>query len=275
MFSLSKLRELSPRTRLRKILRILQAIEVDHAAADPAYIDGLLSLLCTQAPADISGFARALRAETAHAADPDVLPRGLNALRHALLRALHAEPAEWDLVSRESGLLDRTGVHVLPFSVYLEDVRSPFNVGSIFRTAEAFGAARVLLSPRTPPPTHPRAEKTARGAAGALPWEVAELDSLRGKKNVFALELGGTALGRFRFPASGIVLVGSEELGLSPEALAIADAGAGRVTIPLAGAKRSLNVSVAFGILMHAWSESTAAPGGISAAAPGDISVSR
>jgi TrmH family RNA methyltransferase len=200
--------------------------------------------------------------------------RGFNAVRHALLRALNAEPAEWDLVSRETGLLDRAGVRVLPFSVYLEEVRSPFNVGSIFRTAEAFGAERILLSPRTPPPTHPRAEKTARGAAGVLPWEVAELDSLRGRNNVFALELGGTALGRFRFPSSGTVLVGSEELGLSPEALAIADRGAGRVTIPLAGAKRSLNVSVAFGILMQAWRDSTAAPGGISAAAPGGISVS-
>ncbi len=261
MFSLSKLRELSPRTRLRKILRLLEAIEADRAAAAPdaAYIDGLLSLLCAQAPAEVAGLAGALRSPAAHADDPEALLRGLNALRHALLRALHAEPAEWDLVSRETGLLDRTGVHVLPFSVYLEEVRSPFNVGSIFRTAEAFGAERILLSPRTPPPTHPRAEKTARGAVGALPWQVVELESLRGLKNVFALELGGTPLERFRFPSSGIVLVGSEELGLSPEALAIADAGAGRVTIPLAGAKRSLNVSVAFGILMQAWRDSAVA----------------
>ncbi len=277
MFPLSKLRELSPRTRLRKILRILQAIEVERQGAVPdrAYIDGLLALLCTQAPADVSGLARTLRAEVARAADPETLFRGFNAIRHALLSALNAEPAEWDLVSRETGLLDRTSVPVLPLSVYLEDVRSPFNVGSIFRTAEAFGAERIFLSPRTPRPTHPRAAKTARGAAGALPWETAELDFLRGKKNVFALELGGTALDRFRFPSSGTVLVGSEELGLSPEALAIADAGAGRVTIPLAGAKRSLNVSVAFGILMHAWRDSAVAPGDIFHAERDDSVLSR
>ncbi len=276
MFSLSKLRELSPRTRLRKILRIVQAIEIDRTGAvpDAAYIDGLLAILCAQAPADVSGLACALRAQLSRGMDPEAALRGFNAIRHALLRTLNAEPAEWDLVSRETGLLDRTGVVVLPLSIYLEDVRSPFNVGSIFRTAEAFGAERIFLSPRTPPPTHPRAEKTARGAAEALPWEVAELDCLRGEKNVFALELGGIALGQFRFPPSGTVLVGSEELGLSPEALAIADARAGRVTIPLAGAKRSLNVSVAFGILMHAWGTSAAAQlrgvprkGGISAAA--------
>ena len=261
MFSLSKLRELPPRTRLRKILRILQAIEADRhgAVPDAAYRDGLLALLSAHAPAEISALARSVRAEAAGGADPHALLRGLNAIRHALLRALNAEPAEWDLVSGDTGLLDRSGVRVLPFSVYLEDVRSPFNVGSIFRTAEAFGAERIYLSPQTPPPTHRRAEKTARGAAGVLPWETAELDCLRGRKNVFALELGGTALGRFRFPPRGTVLVGSEELGLSPEALAIADADAGRVTIPLAGAKRSLNVSVAFGILMHAWADSAAA----------------
>jgi TrmH family RNA methyltransferase len=70
---------------------------------------------------------------------------------------------------------------------------------------------------------------------------------------VFALEIGGTPIDSFDFPPSGVVLVGSEELGLSPEALQLADRQCGRVSIPLGGAKRSLNVSVAFGILMHAW----------------------
>jgi TrmH family RNA methyltransferase len=49
------------------------------------------------------------------------------------------------------------------------------------------------------------------------------------------------------------MIVGSEELGVSSEMLAIADRSLGRVSIPLAGAKGSLNVSVAFGIVMHLW----------------------
>jgi TrmH family RNA methyltransferase len=57
----------------------------------------------------------------------------------------------------------------------------------------------------------------------------------------------------FLFPASDTVLVGSEELGLSPAALALADASLGRASIPLSGAKRSLNVAVAFGILRQWW----------------------
>ena len=98
-------------------------------------------------------------------------------------------------------------------------------------------------------------------AGQALPWEVAELESLQGAAGgLFALELGGTPLERFAFPSSGTVLVGSEELGLSPEALGLAENGLGRVSIPLAGSKRSLNVAVAFGILMQAWRSSLESP---------------
>jgi TrmH family RNA methyltransferase len=137
--------------------------------------------------------------------------------------------------------------------IYIEDVRSPFNVGSLFRTAEAFGAQRILLSPRTPLPNHPRALRTSLGAVSVLPWEQVELSALESMSGVFALEVGGTSIDNFTFPRRGIVLVGSEELGLSPDALRLADRQYGRVSIPLGGAKRSLNVSVAFGILMHAW----------------------
>jgi len=88
-----------------------------------------------------------------------------------------------------------------------------------------------------------------------VPWSVRGLDSLDGEPGIFALELGGVSIQEFGFPSRGIVLVGSEELGLSPEALALADAALGRVSIPLSGAKKSLNVSVAFGILMSRWHE--------------------
>jgi TrmH family RNA methyltransferase len=267
MFPLAKLRELSPRTRMRKIARILQGLEVDFAAcarqstptqaarpsADPAYVTALLQLLKPPAPATALAAAGDLAFRIGQGAAPDEVLRGLNAIRHDLLRELHAEPSEWDLVSAETGLLDRSLVRVHPISVYLEDIRSPFNVGSIFRTAEAFGARRVILSPRTPLPGHPRAMKTAKGADKALEWEVRDLAGLVREEGVFALELGGTPLAEFRFPAAGMALLGSEELGLSPEALRLADNGLGRVSIPLAGAKRSLNVSVAFGILMQAW----------------------
>ena len=68
---------------------------------------------------------------------------------------------------------------------------------------------------------------------------------------VFVLETGGTPLKDFVFPRQGIVIIGSEELGVSPAALERATYG--RVTIPMKGMKASLNVGVAFGILMQAW----------------------
>ena len=262
MFPLEKLPELSKKNRLRKVARILQAAEVELAGMgrfDPEYILELIRLLAGDAPDLIRHDAAVLESDLAPlpgsvtSLDPARIIRRLNVLRNDILQELHAEPAEWDLIDPSSGLLSRTAVKVLPICVYLEEVRSPFNVGSIFRTAEAFGAEKVLLSRRTPLPTHPRASKAAMKAEEALPWEVAELDSLRGSAGVFALELGGMPLHRFAFPTAGTVLVGSEELGLSPEALSLADAGLGRVSIPLAGAKKSLNVAVAFGILMQAW----------------------
>jgi TrmH family RNA methyltransferase len=241
---------------MRKTARILQGLEVELAGGrlpDRAYLLGIASLSFPRAGQGAAEAAQSLERAVTSSADPIALRRATSALRHELLRALSAEPAEWDFVSTETGALDRSATRVLPLTVYLEDLRAPFNVGSIFRTAEAFGAERILLSPRTPLPTHPRAEKTSMGAGRALPWEVAALSSLRGSNGVFGLELGGAPISEFAFPRRGTVLVGSEELGLSPEALALADAGLGRVSIPLAGAKRSINVSVAFGILMQAW----------------------
>jgi TrmH family RNA methyltransferase len=70
---------------------------------------------------------------------------------------------------------------------------------------------------------------------------------------VFALETGGIPLTEFPFPERGLLIAGSEELGVSPQALAAADASLGRVSIPVYGAKASLNVSVAFGIALENW----------------------
>lgn len=267
MFPVSKLRELSPRTRGRKVARILQAMEVEAAAGrapDGAYLAALHALLERDAARPdtdavtrdaVMKLGRAMADSGAQSSEAPsrALVAAINGLRHALLAGLGVEPAEWDLVAAETGLLDRGGLRVMPFSVYLDDIRSPFNVGSIFRTAEAFGAEQVLLSPRTPLPTLPRAKRTALGATEVLPWTVCEPDALSSLPGVFALETGGTPLDQFPFPERGVVILGSEELGVGPDAMRVAEAGLGRVSIPLAGAKRSLNVSVAFGILMQAW----------------------
>ena len=91
------------------------------------------------------------------------------------------------------------------------------------------------------------------GCIETMGYERVALNELPADVPVFALETGGTDINDFVFPKQGICIIGSEELGVSPEALKRADYG--RVSIPMKGLKASLNVGVAFGILMQKWVE--------------------
>ena len=186
--------------------------------------------------------------------------RACNLARNALLGILGTFPAEWDLVvaphavaadSTGEGGLVRERKFFPGVSVYAEDIRSPFNIGSIFRTAEAMGCEKVYVSPLCIDPAHPRAIRSGMGCIETMGWKRCSLDELPRDNPVFVLETGGTPINEFKFPEKGIVIIGSEELGVSPEALRRADGGC--VSIPMTGLKASLNVGVAFGILMQAW----------------------
>jgi TrmH family RNA methyltransferase len=194
------------------------------------------------------------------AADPFDELRLCNCARNHLLTLIGTFPAEWDLViAPHAAPVEADGtVRQREFfpgvAVYAEDIRSPFNLGSIFRTAEAMGAEKVYISPFCTDPEQPRAIRSGMGCIETLGWERRALSELPEDLPVFALETGGTDINEFKFPERGICIIGSEELGVSPEALAKATYG--RVTIPMKGLKASLNVGVAFGILMQKWVES-------------------
>lgn len=177
----------------------------------------------------------------------------LHNVKYGIMAALGIVPADWDFFDPESGTLARNEEALVPIALYLDEIRSPYNVGSIFRTAEAFGVEQLFLSPFTADPQHKRALRTSMGAANAVPWKEASLEAVAEQLPVCALELGGTPIDEFPFPSKGVAVLGSEELGISPEARRIAAASAGIVTIPLQGAKGSLNVAVACGILLQAW----------------------
>lgn len=183
-----------------------------------------------------------------------------NCARNHLLTIIGTFPAEWDLViaphslpTDENGLV-KTRDFFSGVAVYAEDIRSPFNLGSIFRSAEAMGAEKVYISPFCTDPNQPRAIRSGMGCIETLGWERLSLEELPDDVPIFALETGGTDINEFNFPEKGICIIGSEELGVSPEALKKATYG--RVTIPMKGLKASLNVGVAFGILMQKWVES-------------------
>ncbi|HWP67978.1 MAG TPA: TrmH family RNA methyltransferase, partial [Rectinemataceae bacterium] len=111
--------------------------------------------------------------------------RAVNDFRHLLMRISGQAPADWDLrdylSKAPSGSSDETPARrqFLPgLKVYLEDIRSPFNVGTILRTAEALGFEEVLLSPDCADPRHPRAARSSMGAVDMIPWRRCALGEL-------------------------------------------------------------------------------------------------
>lgn len=182
-----------------------------------------------------------------------------NCARNHLLAIIGTFPAEWDLViAPHANPYDENGVikereFFSGMCVYAEDIRSPFNIGSIFRTAEGMGAEKVIISPFCVDPNQSRAIRSGMGCIETMGWEQIPVEELPDDIPIFALETGGTDIEEFVFPEKGICIIGSEELGVSPQALSKATYG--RVSIPMKGLKASLNVGVAFGILMQKWVE--------------------
>jgi tRNA (guanosine-2'-O-)-methyltransferase len=137
----------------------------------------------------------------------------------------------------------------------LESVSQPFNVGSIIRTAAAFGADHVWLCGDTADPEHPSARKTALGTGRYLTFEpmpspaaaaaAAAADGLR----LVAIELatGATPLHRADLGGDLCLAIGNEDRGCSPALLAAADLVA---YIPQPGRVGSLNVAAAAAIAL-------------------------
>ena len=145
-----------------------------------------------------------------------------------------------------------------PLVLVLENIRSGGNVGSVLRTADGFALEAVLLAGYTPAPPHREILKTSLGAEASVPWRrvgdlAAELSRFRENGyRVAALEQTPDArmLGALSVQPSDrwVVVLGNEVRGVTPETLALVDEV---IEIPQAGAKQSLNVSVAAGVL--AW----------------------
>jgi 23S rRNA (guanosine2251-2'-O)-methyltransferase len=142
----------------------------------------------------------------------------------------------------------------MPVYALLDNIRSLYNVGSIFRTADGARAAGLYLCGYTPHPPRKEIDKTALGATTTVPWQyhrdpleaIADLKS-RGVR-ICALEhtdgsIPYTALTPEMFPLC--LVVGNEITGVSPAILAETDCA---IEIPMLGTKQSLNAAVAFGI---------------------------
>ncbi len=143
-----------------------------------------------------------------------------------------------------------------PIYALLDNIRSAWNVGSMFRTADAAGLGGLYLCGFTATPPRPDIEKTALGASATVPWDhwpdpLAALAAIRARGiQTVALETSPDAAPfdafAYRFPLCFVV--GHEQRGVDPAVLAACDA---TVAIPMHGAKDSLNVAVSFGIMAY------------------------
>jgi 23S rRNA (guanosine2251-2'-O)-methyltransferase len=144
----------------------------------------------------------------------------------------------------------------IPLIIILENIRSAYNVGSIFRTADAFLIQSVYICGYTAHPPHKEIKKTALGAEDTVHWKyikniqeaISEIKDLG--FSVFAVEqaVNSIQLNQFELKTPKIALVlGNEVTGVEQSTIEICD---GCLEIPQSGMKHSLNVSVAAGIVL-------------------------
>lgn len=144
-----------------------------------------------------------------------------------------------------------------PIVVVLENIRSMHNVGSVFRTSDAFRIEKIYLCGYTPLPPHRDIQKTALGSTETVDWEGFENpeEAITLLKNqgykVYAIEQVHNSILLNKIDISvneKIALIfGNEADGVSEELIEMADAC---IEIPQAGSKHSFNISVAAGIVL-------------------------
>ncbi|MBX7226207.1 MAG: RNA methyltransferase [Chitinophagales bacterium] len=165
------------------------------------------------------------------------------------------------LTNNELGRLtieDFKHVEKTPLMLILENVRSAMNVGSVFRTADSFALARIILTGYTPTPPQREILKTALGATETVSWEhhddiLSVISTLKDEGvKVFAIEQAEAAIQLQHFKKTDGVMtafiLGNEVEGVSQATIDLCD---GVIEIPQFGTKHSLNISVCAGIV--AW----------------------
>ncbi|MBF0486142.1 MAG: RNA methyltransferase [Candidatus Omnitrophica bacterium] len=142
----------------------------------------------------------------------------------------------------------------IPLVVVLDNIRSLYNVGAIFRTADGIGVSKLWLCGITGYPPQGDIAKTALGAEDSVPWEyskdvVSVVRRLKQEKyKIVLLEQMEESVPYERFLPDGPValVVGNEVEGVCDEVCALADKA---LEIGMLGVKNSLNVAIAFGVV--------------------------
>ena len=141
-----------------------------------------------------------------------------------------------------------------PLIVLVDNIRSLYNVGSIFRTSDGALIEKLILAGFTPHPPRKEIDKTALGSTQSVPWEytkepAAAIRILKGQGyKICCLELTDKSIPHYDIKAADFpicLVIGNEITGVSKEIIEMCDLA---IEIPMYGIKQSLNVAVAYGI---------------------------
>jgi 23S rRNA (guanosine2251-2'-O)-methyltransferase len=169
-----------------------------------------------------------------------------------LTKLTHAELLTQRVQAEQVHAVPRHGVGLI-----LPNIRSLYNVGALFRTADSALLSEIILCGYTPAPPRKEIEKTALGAVDTVPWRYIEsahtaiADVKAQGATVLALEMTAqsrsyTALTDKDFPL--YIVPGNEITGVDADILALCD---GAIDLPMYGVKHSLNVAIATGIAVY------------------------
>ncbi|NBL63672.1 TrmH family RNA methyltransferase [Flavobacterium sp. NST-5] len=144
-----------------------------------------------------------------------------------------------------------------PIILVLDDIRSLHNIGSVFRTADAFLIEKIILCGITAVPPNKEIHKTALGATETVNWEYQEnvltaIENLKSEDiNVYAIEQVENSIMLHDFSPEKdkkyALVFGNEVKGVAQDAIALCE---GTIEIPQLGTKHSLNISVSAGIVV-------------------------
>ena len=152
-------------------------------------------------------------------------------------------------------LTDYKKQNKLPYVIILDNVRSALNVGSVFRTADAFNTSKIILCGITSTPPHKEISKTALGASESVEWEYFEKteDAIKQLRiqgyQIFAVEQATSSCMLTEFKVADkpfAIIFGHEMDGVQQ---AVIDCCDGCIEIPQSGTKHSINISVCVGVV--------------------------
>ena len=248
MIGIDRFKALKNQTLYKKASLLISQQMSGHISLDRQFIDEIFKRISDEFPED-SAIQKSIEGR--------LESEGLLVLKDYLDMKTGRMNADLDFLSDNDSLCSEKRT-VKERYVVLDDVRSPYNLGSIIRSSESFMIKEIILLSQHLSPDHPNARRAACRTDSIVKCRTfsdrkAGLEHIRSLGlPVFSLECGGTDIDGFAFPDAGIAVVGNEEFGISRELLEMSSA---KISIPLFGCKGSISVSCATAIMLHAWCE--------------------